>query len=145
MTDHTRGITVRILDKEFQIACPQNQEAALLEAADFLTERMIKIRKSGRVIGIERIAIMAALNLSHELLQQRAQDTSDEGVTAEQVEQTVMGQTASSQEQVSQADLDLTDRLLSLHRKIDSALSDPHLVTSYSTQNTPETEDSCPA
>ena len=60
--------TVRILDKDYQVACPQEQEAELLVSAKYLDKQMRGIRDSGKVIGLERIAVMAALNISHELL-----------------------------------------------------------------------------
>ena len=62
-------ITVRILDKEYQVACPPDERQALLDSAHLLNERMKSIRGSGSVVGLERMAVMAALNLSHELLQ----------------------------------------------------------------------------
>jgi cell division protein ZapA len=61
-------VAVEILDKEYQVACPPDQEGALLAAARHLDQSMRDIRASGKVIGLERVAIMAALNLSHELL-----------------------------------------------------------------------------
>jgi cell division protein ZapA len=63
------SIFVKILDKDYQVACPPGQEKALLESARALDERMRQIRNSGSVIGLERIAVMAGLNLSHELLE----------------------------------------------------------------------------
>ncbi|HWV15491.1 MAG TPA: cell division protein ZapA [Cellvibrio sp.] len=62
-------VFVKILDKEYQVACPREERQALIESAQLLDERMKSIRGSGAVIGLERIAVMAALNLSHELLQ----------------------------------------------------------------------------
>ncbi|MCB1695109.1 MAG: cell division protein ZapA [Halioglobus sp.] len=61
-------VTVRILEKDYQVACPQDQEAELLVSAKYLDKQMRGIRDSGKVIGLERIAVMAALNISHELL-----------------------------------------------------------------------------
>jgi len=61
-------VTVRILDKDYQVACPADQEAELLVSAKYLDKQMRVIRESGKVIGLERIAVMAALNISHELL-----------------------------------------------------------------------------
>lgn len=61
-------VTVRLLDKEYQISCPEEERTALLEAADFLNRRMREIRDSGRVVGLDRIAVMAALNLAHDFL-----------------------------------------------------------------------------
>ncbi len=63
-----KGICVRILEKEFRIACPLSQEQALRDAAQYLDKQMKLIRQSGRVVGTERIAVMAALNIAHELL-----------------------------------------------------------------------------
>ena len=62
-------VTVTILDKEYQVACPQEQQSELVVSAKYLDKQMRTIRESGKVIGIERIAVMAALNISHELLQ----------------------------------------------------------------------------
>lgn len=63
-----KGICVRILEKEFRVACPKNQELALRDAALYLDKHMQQIRQTGRVIGLERIAVMAALNIANELL-----------------------------------------------------------------------------
>ena len=62
-------VTVAILDKEYQVACPEEQQSELVVSAKYLDKQMRAIRESGKVIGIERIAVMAALNISHELLQ----------------------------------------------------------------------------
>lgn len=62
-------IVVKLLDKEYQVACPPGQQEALAKSAQYLDRKMREIRSSGKVIGIERIAVMAALNLSNELLQ----------------------------------------------------------------------------
>ncbi len=62
-------VTVKILDKEYQVACPEEQQGELAVSARYLDKQMRSIRDSGKVIGLERIAVMAALNLSHELLQ----------------------------------------------------------------------------
>ena len=61
-------VTVEILDKEYQVACPPEQEHELVGAARHLDQKMRDIRATGKIIGLERVAIMAALNLSHELL-----------------------------------------------------------------------------
>jgi len=65
-------VFVKILDKEYQVACPREERQALQQSAQLLDERMKAIKNTGAVIGLERIAVMAALNLSHELLQARA-------------------------------------------------------------------------
>lgn len=69
-------VTVKILDKEFRVACPVEEQTALMASADLLNARMREVRDSGKVFGADRVAIMAALNLTHELLQQR-HDSSD--------------------------------------------------------------------
>ena len=61
-------VSVDILDKEYQVACPPDEEAALTQAARYLDQHMRDSRSTGKVIGLERVAIMAALNISHELL-----------------------------------------------------------------------------
>ena len=74
-------VTVKILDKEYQVACPEEQEAELAVSAKYLDKQMRNIRDTGKVIGLERIAVMAALNISYELLQASEQgDTGDESV-----------------------------------------------------------------
>ncbi|HEY7775209.1 MAG TPA: cell division protein ZapA [Kineobactrum sp.] len=70
----TNTFSVHILDKEYQIACPEEQQAELITSARYLDKQMRSIRNSGKVIGLERIAVMAALNISHELLQASEQD-----------------------------------------------------------------------
>jgi cell division protein ZapA len=64
-------VTVQILDKEYRISCTSEERPGLLESARILDERMREVRKSGRVLGADRIAVMAALNLIYELMQER--------------------------------------------------------------------------
>jgi len=64
-------VTIRILDKEYQIACSDEERSSLLDSARYLDEKMKEIRNSGKVIGSERVAVMAALNITHEYLQSR--------------------------------------------------------------------------
>ncbi len=78
-------VFVKILDKEYQVACPREERQALVASAQMLDERMKAIRNSGAIIGLERIAVMAALNLSHELLQAR-QTGSNPGAGASQAD-----------------------------------------------------------
>ena len=56
------------MEKEYVVACPYDERSALLDAAEFLNARMREIRDSGKVVGLDRIAVMAALNLAHEFL-----------------------------------------------------------------------------
>ena len=66
MRQHT--VSIDILDKSYQVACEPEQEAELKQAASDLDDQMRAIRSTGKVIGLERVAIMAALNLSHQVL-----------------------------------------------------------------------------
>ena len=63
-----KSLQVTIMGREFRVACPEEEQAGLLEAVDYLNRKMLEIRDSGKVIGLERIAIMAALNIAHEHL-----------------------------------------------------------------------------
>ncbi|MBT57996.1 MAG: cell division protein ZapA [Acidiferrobacteraceae bacterium] len=62
------NVNVSILGRDFTVACPEGQKDQLVEAARFLDKQMREIQGSGKVIGIERCAIMAALNITHEML-----------------------------------------------------------------------------
>ena len=61
-------INISILDKEYKIACPPGEQAALLASAEYLDSKMREVRDSGSIIGAERIAVITALNITHELL-----------------------------------------------------------------------------
>lgn len=65
----SKAISIRVLDKEYQVACPINEEAALLESARLLDEKMREVRDTRKMVGTDRVAVMAALNLAHDLLQ----------------------------------------------------------------------------
>lgn len=62
-------VSVKILDKEYRIACPADERNALLASADMLNTRMQDLKDSGNVIGTDRIAVMAALNMTHEMIE----------------------------------------------------------------------------
>jgi len=64
-------VTVRILDREYRVACPPGEREDLMASARHLDQLMREIRDSGKVIGLDRIAVMAALNMAHELLELR--------------------------------------------------------------------------
>jgi cell division protein ZapA len=66
--ESAKAVSVRILDKDYRIGCPEGEEEKLLAAARLLDQRMKEIRTGGKVIGTERIAVMVALNLAHEVL-----------------------------------------------------------------------------
>ena len=69
------SLTINILDKEYRVACPEAEKDSLLASAQVLNQRLKEIKSKGAVLGTERIAIMAALNLSHEMLNGRAIET----------------------------------------------------------------------
>lgn len=76
------SVTVRILDKDYQVACPPEEKVALLKSAEYLNERMREIRDSGKVVGLDRMAVMVALNLTNDLLKiQDAVDNVDSEVS----------------------------------------------------------------
>jgi len=78
-------VNVRILEKEYQFSCAADERPALLDSAEFLNNEMRKIRDSCKVIGLERIAVMAALNMANELLRGRARGTNLEGDVVQRV------------------------------------------------------------
>lgn len=74
MNDIFAHVTVRILEKEYQVACPAEEKADLLASAELLNRKMREIRDSGKVVGLDRVAVMAALNLANELLKAQGND-----------------------------------------------------------------------
>ena len=68
-------VSVRILEKEYHITCPMEERSDLLDSAEFLNSKMREIRDSGKVVGLDRIAVIAALNLANELISFRKRDT----------------------------------------------------------------------
>ncbi len=73
MSEQAR-VSVRILEKDYQIVCPLEERADLLDSAEFLNARMREIRDSGKVVGLDRIAVIAALNMANELIRSRKSD-----------------------------------------------------------------------
>ena len=67
-------VRVRILEKEYQVACLPEERSELLDSAEFLNGKMRDIRDAGNIVGLDRIAVMAALNLAHELLKRNRND-----------------------------------------------------------------------
>lgn len=110
--EHSKTKTIRIMEKEYQVNCPAGHEDELSEAAYLVDRKMREIRQGGRVVGLERIAIMAALNVAHELVIERSGRNKDHSLGISGFE----------------------ERLQNLHTKIDGALTDAnrHLATSES-------------
>jgi len=61
-------VNVKILEKEYQISCPAEERKALVDSAELLNAKMREIRDSGKVVGLDRIAVMAALNMANDLI-----------------------------------------------------------------------------
>lgn len=70
----TVSLDVTIMGREFRVSCPESERLSLIEAASYLDRKMREIRDTGKVIGVERIAIMAALNIAHDYLNARPAD-----------------------------------------------------------------------
>jgi cell division protein ZapA len=101
MTSKTASsVTIRILGHEYQVGCPENEREALLTSAEYLNRRMSAIQRRGKALGMERIAIMAALNMARELMD------------------------INTQRKRSTVDKEINDRLQQLQLKIDAALED---------------------
>jgi cell division protein ZapA len=76
------AINISILDKEYKIACPSGEQPALMASAEYLDNKMREVRDSGSIIGSERIAVITALNIAHELLNSNQQsDKLDKGLS----------------------------------------------------------------
>ena len=79
MSKEPKGLDVNIMGREFRVACTDEQKPDLIKAVDYLNGKMRDIRDAGKVIGVERIAIMAALNIAHEFLSTRMEGGFDIG------------------------------------------------------------------
>jgi cell division protein ZapA len=71
MAEPTNSVEVTLLGRTYRVACEEGEREALMQAVAYLDAKMNEIRKAGKVIGAERIAVMAALNVAHELLSMR--------------------------------------------------------------------------
>jgi cell division protein ZapA len=68
MSEPAKGVTINIMGREFRVAAPGGEERQLAASVEFLNKKMREIRDTGKVVGNERIAIMAALNIAHDFL-----------------------------------------------------------------------------
>lgn len=98
MTNEVAHVSVRILDKEYLVACPPDERTDLLDSAEALNAKMREIRDTGTIVGLDRIAVMAALNMANDLLHAQARDNEIEG--------------------------DLSNRLKLISDRVDNVLSD---------------------
>jgi cell division protein ZapA len=87
MSDRNVRVSVRILEKEYQVACLPEERSELLDSAEFLNNKMREIRDGGNIVGLDRIAVVAALNLSHELLKLRNRGEAAQGDVSRKVRQ----------------------------------------------------------
>ena len=78
-----KGVTITVMGREFRVAAPDGEERQLLASVEFLNKKMREIRDTGKVVGNERIAIMAALNIAHEHIQKPSGGRSAKGSSAE--------------------------------------------------------------
>lgn len=74
MTDRVTPVNIKVLGKDYRIACAEDEHDELLESARYLDQKMCEVRDTGRVVGDDRIAVMAALNIAHELAQSNRQN-----------------------------------------------------------------------
>jgi cell division protein ZapA len=85
MSQDQARVSVRIMEKEYVVACPYDERSALLDAAEFLNARMREIRDTGKVVGLDRIAVMSALNLAHEFLKMKERESKVESGAGQRV------------------------------------------------------------
>lgn len=100
------SLTIRILGRDYSVACPADERESLLQSAEHLSKRMQAIQRNGKTLGMERIAVMAALNISRDLLDlQRSMERRDAGLGA--------------------SDEEMQQRLSELQLRIESTLGEP--------------------
>ncbi|HJO11490.1 MAG: cell division protein ZapA [Gammaproteobacteria bacterium] len=85
MSEQSTSLQVKILDKEYQVNCPPSEQDALVKSARYLDENMRKIKGRGNIHGIEKIAVMAALNITHDMLRKNRMINETRHETAQQV------------------------------------------------------------
>ena len=81
MSEESKPVSFNILDKQYQVACKPSEQDQLLATVQYLDRKMREIRDSGKVVGAERIAVMAALNVTHDLLQTQQHERTDEAAS----------------------------------------------------------------
>ncbi|HIF76013.1 MAG TPA: cell division protein ZapA [Porticoccaceae bacterium] len=85
MSDQSTAVQVKILDKEYQVNCPPADQEALIKSARYLDENMRKIKDRGNIHGVEKIAVMAALNITHDMLRKNRMINETRQETTQQV------------------------------------------------------------
>jgi len=77
MSKSRQGVSITLLDKEYIIGCSEDEKSELIASANYLNTKMIEQRDTGKVVGSEKIAVMAALNVTNEYLRMRSQSKSE--------------------------------------------------------------------
>jgi len=85
----SKAVSINILGKEYLISCVDDERQSLLSSAEYLDSKMREIRDAGKVIGTDRIAVMAALNIAHELLAETDTSGSGKGSSGKDVEKKI--------------------------------------------------------
>ncbi len=86
MNADPKGLQISIMGREFRVACTEQEQKGLLEAVDYLNGKMQEIRDRGKVVGLERVAIMAALNITHEFLSMKVGGSFDIAETRRRIQ-----------------------------------------------------------
>lgn len=86
MSNKVKTLSIRIMDKEYQISCPADEEDALLRSARYLNDQMMEIRATGKVVGVDRVAVMAALNISNDLLKNGEAASSNQDIANRRIQ-----------------------------------------------------------
>ena len=89
MSNGARNISVNLLGKEYVVACPADAEPELIKAAAYLDKKMQEIRSGGRIIGSEKVAVMAALNIAYELHSNKKTEQQATNIRLEQMGQLI--------------------------------------------------------
>jgi len=82
MSKDTIPVTIQILEKEYKISCPQGEHDSLLASARNVNDNMMKVREGGKALSADRVAVMAAINIAHELVKNKEKPNIDEGFIA---------------------------------------------------------------
>ena len=69
--DRISRVSVRLLDRQYEVACPTEERSDLLDSAEYLDAKMREVRDTGKVVGLDRIAVISALNIANELIKMR--------------------------------------------------------------------------
>ena len=77
--DRISRVTVRLLDRQYEVACPVEERSDLLDSAEYLDTKMREVRDTGKVVGLDRIAVISALNIANELIKLKQQGSTLEG------------------------------------------------------------------